>query len=91
MQQPAFGLGNGFRTPKRGEKYLRMMIIVADFDAGERDHTDPGIFNLGPNQLGKVLLDLICDAAEPGGTSCHLSNKSRVRSGLRSDCPQPAS
>ena len=75
MQQAGFGFGNGFGAAKRGKKHLGVMMIAADFDTGERDHADAGILDLGADQFGEILLNLVADSAEPGGVFRHLLNR----------------
>ena len=50
-------------------------MITADLGTGKRDHPDPGILDLCPNQLGQIFLNLVRDAAEPGGIFRHLLNR----------------
>ena len=75
MLQAACRLGNGIGAAKGGEEYLGMMMIAADFDTGERDHSHPGILDLGPDQLREILLNLVANSAKPGGIFRHLLNR----------------
>ena len=82
MQEPSLGLGDGFRSAERGEEHLGMMVVAADLNTGEGDHADPRILDLGANQFGEILLNLVAYAAEPGRIFRHLwIDMKGVRSG----------
>jgi len=75
MSQTVCRPGCGFGAAEDGKKYLGMMMIAADFDPCERDHADPGILDLGSDQLGEILLDLVANSAKPGGIFRHPLNR----------------
>ena len=83
MQETSFGFGNGFRAAKRGEEHLGVMVVAADLDAGERDHAHTRILDLGPDQFGEILLNLVAYAAEPGRIFRHLLYRVKVECAAR--------
>src|SRR5579859_185610 len=84
MLETRGGRGCSTGTTQRGEEHFSVMIIAGDFDCGQGDHADPGIFELGSNELSEILLNLIGDAAKPGWIFRHVLNSAEV--GLKRAC-----
>ncbi len=65
-------LRNDLRAAQSREENLRVMVIVADLHAGQRNHAYPRVLEFVADQVCQIPLDLVRYTPESGRVLCHV-------------------